>query len=114
MTTLHVGWEPGGIRQFSVSGHAGFASHGQDIVCAAASILITTCINALATVAGVVPTVKRVTEEPIISLTLPADMGGKAADTAQIILRTGLQGFKDLAMAYPKHFTIINGRETSC
>ena len=39
--------EEGVIRGFSSSGHAGFAEEGQDIVCAAVSVLIINTINSI-------------------------------------------------------------------
>ena len=111
MTTLRVEWDADRIRQFSVSGHAGFAESGGDIVCAAASVLIFTCINALESVAGIEPLVDQVERNAAITLTMPAGIDSQTADTAQIILRTGLQGFKDLAVSYPMHFKIIDGRK---
>ena len=47
----------GQLTGFSVRGHAGYAPEGSDIVCAAVSVLTTTCVNALESVAGVVPEV---------------------------------------------------------
>ena len=41
-----------------MKGHAGFAPHGQDIVCAAVSFLAT-CTNALESIAGIVPKVRQ-------------------------------------------------------
>jgi len=114
MTTLRVGWEAGRIRQLSVSGHAGFAPQGQDIVCAAASVLMTTCANALESLAGIIPLVERRERDAFMTLTLPDGIGGQAMKTAQIILRTGLQGFEDLSAAYPGHCRIIDGRKSSC
>ena len=37
---------------FEVKGHSGYAEAGSDIVCAAVSILTTTCVNAMESVAG--------------------------------------------------------------
>ena len=45
----------GNYTGFSVRGHAGYAEAGSDIVCAAVSALTTTCVNAMESVAGVLP-----------------------------------------------------------
>lgn len=39
--------QSGEVRCVSVSGHAGFAKRGKDIVCAAVSMLVTNCVNSL-------------------------------------------------------------------
>ena len=114
MTTLTVERENGAISALIVSGHAGFAQSGQDIVCAAVSVLITTGINALATVAGVISEVQQDEKTALISCCVPTELSKQAAHDAQVILRTVLQGFEDIAEAYPKHFKIIDGRKSSC
>ena len=94
--TVH---EKGGmITGFECKGHAGFAESGQDIVCAAVSILTTTCANALETVAGVRPLVSAQSGD--MFLALPAHSG----HDAQVILKAMRQGMRDLAEEYPDHF----------
>jgi hypothetical protein len=39
----------GSIRAFKVHGHAGFASHGEDVVCAAVSMLVINTLNSIET-----------------------------------------------------------------
>ena len=39
------------LAGFECRGHAGYAPAGEDIVCAAVSVLTTTCVNAMETVA---------------------------------------------------------------
>ncbi|MEA5016182.1 MAG: ribosomal-processing cysteine protease Prp [Candidatus Limiplasma sp.] len=114
MTTLHVLREGEELRALTVSGHAGYAKRGEDIVCAAASVLITTCANALETVAGVKPRVEREARSAMIRVELPGDLDQNAHHDAQVILKTALQGFEDLSSEYPNYFTIIDGRTSRC
>ena len=93
--TLHSQGES--ITGFEVKGHAGYAEAGQDIVCAAVSILTTTCANALESVAGLKPLVKASPGKMILSL---PDFDGH---DAQVILKTMRQGLKDLVDAYPDY-----------
>lgn len=96
--TLHS--QGGCIIGFEVKGHAGFAEAGQDIVCAAVSILTTTCANALETVAGVRPMVKA--SEGRMLLALPNGSG----HDAQVILQTMRQGLRDLAEEYSRYILL--------
>lgn len=114
MTTLTVVYQGTNIQQLTVSGHAGFADSGRDIVCAAIGVLITTSANALETVAGVLPEVMQNERTATIQLTLPNEVDEQTAHDAQVVLRTVLQGFKDVASEYPKHLKIIDGRKSSC
>ena len=93
--TLH--WKGDAITGFECTGHAGFAEEGSDIVCAAVSILTTTCVNALETVAGLTPHVSAASGKMILAL---PDGGGH---DAQVILKTMRQGLKDLTNAYPDY-----------
>ena len=97
--TLH---ESGGrLTGFECVGHAGYAEAGRDIVCAAVSILTTTCVNALESVAGIAPRVQASPGKMILSL--PQDAG----HDAQVILQAMRQGLRDLAEEYPRFFQLI-------
>ena len=96
--TLH--WKGDIITGFECTGHAGYAQAGSDIVCAAVSILTTTCANALETVAGEKPMVKASSGKMILSL--PESSGRDA----QVILKTMRQGLQDLMDAYPDYLLL--------
>ncbi len=97
--------ERNGWSGFEASGHAGWAEAGQDIVCAAVSVLTITCVNALESVCGIRP---RVTggEDGRLACSLPADMSETQYHDAQILLGGLHQGLRDLAAEYPGHFTL--------
>ncbi len=53
-------------------GHSGWAEAGNDIVCAAVSILTCTCVNALESVCGVIPRITEHNEKKgILAFELP-------------------------------------------
>lgn len=107
MTTVQVRRDENGVCGLSVKGHAGYAKSGQDIVCAAASVLITTCANALQSVADITPQLE-VTEKPaLIAVNLPKGLSPAQDHDARIILNTILQGFQDIAAQYPRYLQII-------
>ncbi len=88
------------ITGFECTGHAGYAPEGSDIVCAAVSILTTTCANALESVAGEKPLVKASPGK--MTLSLPEHCG----HDAQVILKTMRQGLRDLKDAYPDYLLL--------
>ena len=105
MTTVTFLRDARGLCGIRVSGHAGYAPAGEDIVCAAASVLITTCANALESVAGIRPDVS---QKPVmIQVSLPGGLSPTGEHDAQIILRTAEQGFRDIAAQYPSYLQII-------
>ena len=107
MTTVEVRRDEGGVCGLRVSGHAGYAQSGGDIVCAAASVLITTCANALESVAGIRPNVSHSERPVMIQVALPGGLSPASEHDARIILRTAEQGFLDIAAQYPSYLQII-------
>lgn len=105
MTTVTFLRDARGLCGIRVSGHAGYAPAGEDIVCAAASVLITTCANALESVAGIRPDVS---QKPVmIQVSLPDGLSPADEHDARVILRTAEQGFRDIAAQYPSYLQII-------
>ena len=95
----------GNFTGFSVKGHSGYAEEGSDIICAAISILTTTCVNALESVAGVVPTI-RGGEDGFLEAFLPRLTDPQKSHDAQILFRALHQGLSDLTQAYPQFFKL--------
>lgn len=96
------------IAGFQISGHAGYAVHGQDIVCASASFLAITVVNSLELQLGKAGTVK--SEDGYLYYRLPQGLTDTEQETAQIILRTLLTGYQNLKEEYPKYISIQNLR----
>ena len=100
--------ESGEILSVSVSGHAGMAEEGSDIVCAAASALVYTAIGALEELCGF-QDYYRIAEDsdgdsvPFTEIRLP-ESEGKIRETAGIILRTLEIGFKQLELTVNGEF----------
>ena len=107
MTTVEVRRDEGGVCGLRVSGHAGYAQSGGDIVCAAASVLITTCANALESVAGIRPLVWERRDPAELLVALPPGLSPQQEHDARVILRATLQGFSDVAAQYPRYLQII-------
>lgn len=107
MTTVSFLRDARGLCGIRVSGHAGYAPAGEDIVCAAASVLITTCANALESVAGIRPNVSHSERPVMIQVALPGGLSPAGEHDARIILRTAEQGFVDIAAQYPSYLQII-------
>lgn len=91
----------GRLSGFECRGHAGYAQTGSDIVCAAVSVLSTTCVNALESVAGVKP--QLIVRDGLMKAVVPED---QMTHDAQVILRTFEQGIRDVASSYPKYIHI--------
>ena len=111
MTNVTVLYEGDRIVRLTCVGHAGQAKAGENIVCAAVSILVQNCVNALETVAGVKPATTVDEKTALLELALPQTDEAREHD-AQIILRTTLVGLTDISHEYPRlvKLNILNGR----
>ncbi|SPF43797.1 50S ribosomal subunit protein L27 specific N-terminal end cysteine protease [Candidatus Desulfosporosinus infrequens] len=102
----------GRIREFELSGHAGFAEEGQDIVCAGVSALSIAAINGLEYFLSVVPKVQEAEGH------LTCQLGGVAEqelEKAQWILQTMKLGIEQIQMAYGQDYIFIDRRRwTPC
>ena len=101
MTTVTLFNSEGKLTGFMCKGHSGFARAGKDIVCAAVSVLSTTCANALESVAGVMPEIE--VDDGYMKVMLPE---GCDNHDARVILRTFEQGMRDIEASYPKYIQI--------
>ena len=93
-------------------GHSGWGEEGEDIVCAAVSVLTTTCVNALESVCGVKPRIAEYSEEKgILAFTLP-EITAAEDEKAQILMKALKQGLEDVAGEFPKNvkLSINEGR----
>ena len=86
---------------FEVKGHSGYAEAGSDIVCAAVSILTTTCVNAMESVAGVVPQLSGGKDGELGAM-LPSGLPADKLHDCQVLLRALGQGLTDLSEGYPR------------
>lgn len=87
-------------------GHSGWAEAGNDIVCAAVSILTCTCVNALESVCGVIPRITEHNEKKgILAFELP-ERTEAANEKAQILMKALRQGLEDLTTEYPQNVTL--------
>ena len=94
MTTATFHTEGRRITGFTVQGHSGYASEGEDIVCAA----VTSAVR-LAECA--------VKKDASITLKLPAQLGPANEDTCQVLLTALMVHLVQLAEEYPDHITVL-------
>lgn len=106
MITVITRQDEKGICGFQASGHAGYADEGSDIVCAAVSVLLTTCVNAMEQIAGVKPEAVQAKKAPLMLISMPKDLSPQKEHDARIILRSTELGLKDVAMQYPQYLKI--------
>lgn len=90
----------GHARRLLVKGHAGYAGHGQDIVCAAVSAIAQTAVLGLTDEAGLAMGDRAVIREGLVDITLP-DSLQQQGPAANAILNTAALGLRSVQMAQP-------------
>ena len=95
----------GAIQRFEIAGHAGYAPHGDDIVCAAVSALGQAAILGLEEVLGIVPQVE-LDQEGRLVCQLPASIPGERREAAQAILETARVGIAAIARDYGQYVQV--------
>ena len=94
----------GGLTGCRMTGHSGQAEEGHDIVCAAASILGCTCVNALESVCGIIPEITE-NDDGVLAFHLP-ELTPEENAKAQILMGALQKGLSDLAEGYPRNITL--------
>lgn len=102
MTSVTLYTQNGAFCGFASEGHSGYADLGNDIVCAGVSALTATCINALESVAGIVPIVVERPKKAYLQALLPESLSDGQRHDAQVILKSLRRGIGDLTEQYPK------------
>lgn len=90
---------------YVISGHTGYGPAGEDLCCAAVSMLGLTCANALESVANVNPEIHQ--KDGYLSVSLSSQMLNAEA---AVILKVFEQGARDLVNTYPKYIRLVTAR----
>ncbi len=91
---------------FVSEGHACYAKHGKDIVCAAVSTAIQSAAIGVVNVVGISATLDRNDSIGFFRLELPSDITDVDMKNSQIILKTLFLTIENLAQGYPKNIKL--------
>lgn len=97
------------IKRYSILGHADFDVHGQDIVCAAVSILGHTTLKSLVDVCGLNEneiTYKVDEETGFLDVKILISLDDIRIKNTQVVFSTLIVGIKSLVESYPKYVTL--------
>lgn len=95
----------GFIESFTMNGHALFANHGEDIVCAGASAVSFGMINALHALTGVVPDVQQ-GKDGFLSCHIPENLPNDIQEKIQLLLEGMVVSLQTIEEQYGKHIKI--------
>lgn len=108
MTTVTFTTKGQRIQAVELRGHAGLATAGEDILCAALTSAIRLVEATVNDVLAVGAAVKVKENETFISLKLPGDMGEDNETACQALLAGLMVYLTDLAGEYPENLTVLD------
>ena len=91
------------VRGFTISGHAGLAPSGSDVLCAAVSAMALLTVNTLREVFGV--RFDLIERDGFLSLTL-SDVPKDSRKSADGVLRGLMLQLQDLCLQYPERISV--------
>ena len=97
--------DSGKIYSFTMSGHANFAKHGEDIVCAGASAVTLGTVNAIETLTGVVPEADQ-GESGYLKCDFPENLSEETDEKVQLLLEAMVLSLKEIEKVAGKHIKI--------
>ncbi|MEI6131241.1 MAG: ribosomal-processing cysteine protease Prp [Bacillota bacterium] len=112
MISVELVKQGGDVLAFRVTGHAGYAKKGSDIVCSAVTAVVYGALGALEELCGMkdYEDVEDGKESDYIAFELPKDVLAGPNDKAKVILQTMVIGLKQIEFVYDEYIT-INERE---
>ncbi|MGO4961124.1 ribosomal-processing cysteine protease Prp [Jeotgalibaca porci] len=95
------------ILSFEITGHAGYAEAGEDIVCAAVSVLAIETVNSIDKMVSHQMTVKEADDEGgYLFAQVKPNLSAEQAQVTQILLKHLYFSLEDVANTYPNYVKI--------
>ena len=88
-----------------MSGHALFADHGKDLVCAGASAVSFGAINAVHALTGVTPDIEQ-EESGFLSCSIPENLPNDVQEKIQLLLEGMIVSLQTIEQEYGEHIKI--------
>ena len=97
--------QSGRIHSFEMTGHANFADHGKDLVCAGASAVSFGAVNAIISLTGKTPEIHQGSDGGYLNVILPIS---PAEDhDIQLIVQAMIVSLQTIEQDYGQHIKII-------
>ncbi|MCU7755369.1 ribosomal-processing cysteine protease Prp [Bacillus cereus] len=97
----------GSIQSFKMTGHADYAPHGQDLVCAGTTAVVFGSINAVEELCNVQATIELGSDGGFLTYKLPNDLDVHTAEKAQTLLEGLVVSLKTIELDYGKYIRLI-------
>ena len=106
MITITVNKDKSGrIHSFEMTGHANFAEHGKDLVCAGASAVSFGAVNAIISLTGKTPEIHQGSEGGYLKVSFPHST--EDDHDTQLIVKAMIVSLQTIEKDYGQHIKII-------
>ncbi len=105
MIEITINRNQGFIESFTMNGHALFADHGKDIVCAGASAVSFGTINAVHALTGITPNIQQ-GKDGFLSCHIPEKLPNDIQDKIQLLLQGMVVSLQTIEEQYGEHIKI--------
>lgn len=95
----------GSIQSFTISGHAGFAAHGSDIVCAGVSAVSFGAVNSIISLTGITPDIEQ-GADGFLRCDFPDNLPEETQEKVQLLLEGMVVSLQTMERDYGKHIKI--------
>ena len=106
MITVKFDYTQGKISSFTMSGHANFAKHGSDIVCAGASAVSFGIVNSIMSLTDVQPIIDTDDNGGYLRCQIPSDLSVESEEKVQLLLEAMLISLQTIERDYGKYIKI--------
>ncbi len=94
------------ILSFEMKGHAEFAEHGKDLVCAAATAVSFGAVNAIVELTNVIPEVKQGQDGGFLKVSFSQDLDQMKMENVQLIVQAMIVSLQTIEQDYGQHIKI--------
>ena len=107
MIKIIINEQSGRISSFEMTGHADYAEHGKDLVCAGASAVSFGAVNAVIALTGVTPQISQGSDGGYLKVVFPKT---EKDDDIQLIVQAMIVSLQTIEQDYGQHIKLIFNR----
>ncbi|WOV88742.1 ribosomal-processing cysteine protease Prp [Sporosarcina oncorhynchi] len=97
----------GRINSFEMKGHADYAEHGKDLVCAGASAVSFGAVNAIISLTGITPEIQQGSDGGYLKVIFPES---EKDSEIQLLVKAMIVSLQTIEQDYGQHIKIIFNR----
>ncbi|MDQ0414557.1 ribosomal-processing cysteine protease Prp [Mesobacillus stamsii] len=95
----------GSIQSFTISGHAGYATKGSDIVCAGVSTISIGTVNSIIGLTGITPDIEQ-GADGFLRCEIPDNLSEDTQEKIQLLLESMVITLQSMEKEYGKHIKL--------